>query len=120
MVKTVIGVDLGGTAIKIGKFDLPSEAAEISHFGNVGLAATSGIYENDIEIGSEINGAISYNTLASEIEKEPGAPFSEVTLTALLRNVKVKVEIGDTAGANMDNMIAKFESLKSGGPNYPG
>ena len=59
-----IGLSGAFGTFKLGKFDLPSEAADISHFGNVGLAATSGIYENDIEIGSDVNGAISYKTPA--------------------------------------------------------
>lgn len=60
------GAELGlsgafGT-VKIGKFDLPSESVEISHFGNLGLAATSGIFDNDIERGSDVSGAWSYKT----------------------------------------------------------
>ncbi len=49
-------------SVKLGKFDMPNEGVEISHFGNVGLAATSGIFENDIEIGSDVSGAYAYST----------------------------------------------------------
>jgi predicted porin len=57
-----IGLSGGFGTVKIGKFDLPSESVEISHFGNVGIAATSGIFDNDIERGSDISGAWSYKT----------------------------------------------------------
>jgi len=59
-----IGLSGAFGTFKIGKFDLPSEAAEISHFGNVGQAATSGLYETDLEIGTDVNGAVSYKTPA--------------------------------------------------------
>lgn len=49
-------------SVKLGKFDMPNEGVELSHFGNVGLAATSGIFENDIEIGSDVSGAYAYTT----------------------------------------------------------
>jgi predicted porin len=49
-------------SVKLGKFDMPNEGVEISHFGNVGLAATSGIFENDIEVGSDVSGAYAYST----------------------------------------------------------
>jgi predicted porin len=57
-----VGLSGAFGTIKLGKFDMPNEGGEISHFGNVGLAATSGIFENDIEIGSDVSGAYAYTT----------------------------------------------------------
>jgi predicted porin len=59
-----IGLSGAFGSVKLGKFDMPNEGVEISHFGNVGLAATSGIFENDIEIGSDVSGAYAYTTPA--------------------------------------------------------
>jgi predicted porin len=57
-----IGLSGAFGSVKVGKFDMPNEGGEISHFGNVGLAATSGIFENDIEIGTDVSGAYAYST----------------------------------------------------------
>jgi predicted porin len=48
--------------IKLGKFDMPSEGAETSYFGNAGLATSSGVMEDDMEIGSDVAGAYAYTT----------------------------------------------------------
>jgi predicted porin len=57
-----IGLSGAFGTVKLGKFDMPNEGGEISHFGNIGLAATSGIFDNDIEIGSDVSGAYAYTT----------------------------------------------------------
>ena len=59
-----VGISGSFGQIKLGKFDLPSDGAEVSYFGNAGLAATSGVMEDLIEIGADVDGAFAYSTPA--------------------------------------------------------
>jgi predicted porin len=83
-----VGLSGAFGTVKIGKFDMPNEGGEISHFGNVGLAATSGIFDNDIEIGSDVAGAYAYTTptfngvaftIAGTFKNQDAAQMSDVT-----------------------------------------
>ncbi len=63
--------------------------------------------------------AIKFYTLAVNLEKEKGVPFSETKYTALQRRAMSKYEIDDIESAQMDNFLASLEGMKSNGPYYP-
>jgi tetratricopeptide (TPR) repeat protein len=64
------------------------------------------------------NAILNYSKII-EMEDEPELGFNELEYQALMKRGEAKKILKDKKGSNIDFLVAKLESTKTGGPNSP-